>query len=333
MSTVLLFGATCLDYISLVKSFPSPDEKLRTDSLTITVGGNAANTSTCLSRLGVRAKLISKIGSDINGEKIREQLNREKNLDTNSMLVESTMEISPMTYVIVDKKDQTRTCLFSAKNEEIRPENVRSDWLEQIDFVHFDSRSTEAAVELARLAKAKSLPCSLDLERQRNFIDQLIPQINYIITTENYSKNVCHDATICQTAVRFLQTYRETCRFVIVTLGARGSVLIEPLRDRTRLSSFTEGSQVTCEIVRINEENFLQWNCTAWQIDQDKIQDTTGSGDAFIGGVIYALVSFPQWPKDRLLRFASYVAMCKLKGLGAQSTLPFLSEIDMKLFH
>ncbi|CAF4146821.1 unnamed protein product, partial [Rotaria sp. Silwood1] len=62
------------------------------------------------------------------------------------------------------------------------------------------------------------------------------------------------------------------------------------------------------------------------------IIDTTGSGDAFIGGIIYGLLTKEIWSRDKLLRFASYIAMCKLKGIGARSSLPYLCDIDMNLF-
>ena len=60
--------------------------------------------------------------------------------------------------------------------------------------------------------------------------------------------------------------------------------------------------------------------------------DTTGCGDAFIGGILYGLLNKESWSRDQLLRFASYIAMCKIKGIGARSTLPYLSAIDMNLF-
>lgn len=78
MSFILVFGAACLDYIISVDHFPQPDEKMRTNSLTICGGGNAGNTSTCLSRLGMKLKLLTKIGDDINGKKILEDFQKKK---------------------------------------------------------------------------------------------------------------------------------------------------------------------------------------------------------------------------------------------------------------
>ena len=82
MTFVLVYGAACLDYIISVDHFPQPDEKLRTNSLTICGGGNAGNTSTCLSRLGIPLKLVAKIGDDLNGQKILGDFQKEDNIDT-----------------------------------------------------------------------------------------------------------------------------------------------------------------------------------------------------------------------------------------------------------
>jgi sugar/nucleoside kinase (ribokinase family) len=327
MSSVLVFGAACLDYIASVDHFPQPDEKLRTDSLTICGGGNAGNTSTCLSRLGIKLKLLVKVGDDANGEKILEDFRKEKNIDTSLILIQPSM-ISQLTYVIVDVIAKTRACLFSAKNEQILCDDLRLDCLDQIRFIHFDSRSTEAAVYLAKLAKEKSILCSLDLERERPYLDQLIPLMDYIITTEDYSCHVCKDASLIQTAKRLLPT----CQFVIITRGKNGSILIERFDEQIfspiEKTDQTQGSIITQEI----QEDLLIWNCTAWPIQSEDIIDTTGCGDAFIGGIIYGLLTEKLWSKGQLLRFASYIAMCKLKGIGARTSLPYLSEIDMSLF-
>ncbi|CAF1100432.1 unnamed protein product [Rotaria sordida] len=330
MSSILVFGAACLDYIAQVNHFPRPDEKLRTNSLTICGGGNASNTATCLSRLDIKLKLLTKIGNDLNGEKILKNFQEEKNIDTSLILIESSIT-SPSTYIIVDMETKTRTCLYSANNEQILINEINPNCLDKINFIHFDSRSTEAALLLAKLAKEKSILCSLDLERDRPFLNQLIPLVNYIITTENYSLNVCKDSSLIQTAIRFLQT----CQFVIITRGKNGSILVE--KQNKKLFNPIEninnhGSIVTQEIVHINEEDFLIWNCTAWPIQLEDIIDTTGSGDAFIGGIIYGLLTKEFWSRDKLLRFASYIAMCKLKGIGACSSLPYISDIDMNLF-
>ncbi|CAF1275386.1 unnamed protein product [Rotaria sordida] len=330
MSSILVFGATCIDYIAQVSHFPQLDEKLRTNSLTICVGGNASNTATCMSRLGIKLKLLTKISNDSNGEKILKNYQEEKNIDTSLIVIQSSLT-TPLSYVIVDLESKTRTCLYSANNEQIFVNEINPNCLDKINFIHFDSNSLEAAVELAKLAKDKAITCSFDLERDEPFLNQLIPLMNYIITTENYSQNVCKDSSLIQTAIRLLQT----CQFVIITRGKNGSILVEKLNKKLFNpieNTNSQGSIVTQEIIHINEEDFLIWNCTAWPIQSEDIIDTTGSGDAFTGAIIYGLLTKEFWSRDKLLRFASYIAMCKLKGIGACSSLPYISDIDMNLF-
>ncbi|CAF0954875.1 unnamed protein product [Adineta ricciae] len=273
---------------------------------------------------------MTKIGHDTNGERILQDFRNESNIDTSTIVIDLSMT-SPMTYTIVDRASVTRTCLFSAQNEQILASDIQPDCLDQINFIHFDSRSTETAVSLAKLAKSKSIQCSLDLERERPHLDQLIPLMDYIITTENYSLRVCHDSSPIQTAKRLLQT----CKFVIITRGKNGSILVE--RSNTSTSRLIEnnpdfGSFVTQEIHQLDGEDYLVWQCTAWPVKQEEIMDTTGCGDAFIGGILYGLLKKESWSRDQLLRFASYIAMCKIKGIGARSTLPYLSAINMNLF-
>ena len=260
----------------------------------------------------------------MNGEKILQGLREEKNLRTDCLIRSSAILSSPMTYVIVDRLSNTRTCLFSADHEQILVDEIQMHWFEQIEWIHFDSRSTEAAARVATIAAKHNIRCSLDLERDRPHLDELISKMNYIVTTDRYCRNVGRDSTPSETAMRLLQNSPQTCRLVIVTCGKDGSLLIERFRD--------EPSQRNQTLIKRNDEEFVLWTCSAWPIEQTEILDTTGSGDAFIGAIIYNLLANESCPRDRLLRFASFVAMCKLKGVGARSTLPLLSEIEMKLF-
>nr|MBP7634975.1 hypothetical protein [Candidatus Ozemobacteraceae bacterium] len=52
--------------------------------------------------------------------------------------------------------------------------------------------------------------------------------------------------------------------------------------------------------------------------------DTTGCGDAFHGGLIYALMK--HWPTQTCLGFAAAVAALKCRALGGRAALPTLAE-------
>ncbi len=54
--------------------------------------------------------------------------------------------------------------------------------------------------------------------------------------------------------------------------------------------------------------------------------DTTGAGDVFRAGFIYALLR--DWPTDEILRFANAAAAVSCTRLGALGGIPALDEID-----
>jgi len=68
VATILGLGANALDIIAYVDRYPNPDDKIRTNQLIYTSGGNAGNTLTCTSRLNILSKLITKLGDDGNGQ-------------------------------------------------------------------------------------------------------------------------------------------------------------------------------------------------------------------------------------------------------------------------
>ncbi len=57
--------------------------------------------------------------------------------------------------------------------------------------------------------------------------------------------------------------------------------------------------------------------------------DTTGAGDAFIGSVLYGLVSGMAPP--RILQLAGVVAACKCTALGARPGLPTQQQLSAGL--
>lgn len=54
-------GMTTVDFLATVDAYPKPDDKVRTISFKVQGGGNAANALTCVARLGLKPKLISKV--------------------------------------------------------------------------------------------------------------------------------------------------------------------------------------------------------------------------------------------------------------------------------
>jgi sugar/nucleoside kinase (ribokinase family) len=65
--------------------------------------------------------------------------------------------------------------------------------------------------------------------------------------------------------------------------------------------------------------------CPSWKIHPQDIVDTTGAGDSFIGGFIFAFLN--NYAEEDCLRIATWVASEKLRGAGSRSTLPTLQRL------
>ena len=66
-------GSCGLDILARLEKFPQPDEKTRSETLVMEVGGNCANALTAVSRLSEASSssiLFTKIGDDATGKDI-----------------------------------------------------------------------------------------------------------------------------------------------------------------------------------------------------------------------------------------------------------------------
>ncbi|KAF9612170.1 hypothetical protein IFM89_038358 [Coptis chinensis] len=274
---VLGCGATCIDYLATVDSYPKPDDKIRSTSLKIQGGGNAGNALTCAARLGLNPRLISKVADDAQGRGILEELEAD-GVDT-SYLVVSKDGNSPFTYVIVDKQTAR--------------------------LVYFDSRLYETAL---------------------------------VVGNEEWT-----GASSIPSALVFMLLRLPNVKFVIVTLGEDGCIMLERSTDGSLVEEMDVDSLlellkqsldgninmplcISSKVVmrlkanKLGAVNGILHVGSAEKIPPSELIDTTGAGDAFIGAVLYAICA--DKPPQKMLPFAASVAAAACRALGARSGLP-----------
>ena len=343
---VLGLGAAGVDYNAMVERYPSPDDKIRVLAAVQSGGGNCANTLTALARLGVDCELLTKVGTDELGETVLNELVGD-NVGI-SRVVRSHATNTAYTYVIIEQESSTRTCLHTPQTEELTVDEVnsmleRSEKLSTLPYslIHLDSRHTLAALTLAKVAISVGVPISIDAEKNRPpYFDELLPLCSIIFTNEKFP-------TLYMPAGRedkIAQLFDSTRAQVIVsTFGGKGSVLYVrrgsefdtrdtnkvmacPLRDiaqKIKLFASIHG------ILRISRESCPGYDvlrCPAWPLANELVVDTTGAGDAFIGGFLAAHIH--NLPLDNCLQLATLVASQKLRQHGTRTGLPTLQDID-----
>ncbi|CAI0560600.1 unnamed protein product [Linum tenue] len=337
-------GAAVVDFLAAVAAFPNPDDKIRTTSLKVQGGGNAGNALTCAARLGLNPRLISKVADDSQGRGVLTELQAD-GVDT-SFFVVAKEGNSPFTYVIVDEQMKTRTCIHTPGYPPMIPDDLSqssiSSALNGATLVYFDGRLHETALVIAQEATRKNIPILIDAEKKREGLDDLVNLATYVVCSAKFPQAWTEAATIPSALVAMLLRLPKL-KFVIVTLGEDGCIMLERWSDEVSLSEEIDVDRLlqslehrknvgtvipTCissPLTRIRAKGIgtisgRLFVGTAEKIPPAELLDTTGAGDAFIGSVLYAICA--NMPPERMLPFAAQVAGAGCRGLGARTALP-----------
>ncbi|KAK4272978.1 hypothetical protein QN277_021458 [Acacia crassicarpa] len=353
-SIVLGCGSVSVDFLATVAAYPKPDDKIRSTSLKVQGGGNAGNALTCVARLGLKPRLISKVADDAQGWGILDEL-KVDGVDTSFMVV-SEGGTSPFTYIIVDSQTKTRTCIHTPGHPPMAPEELsESSLLAALDgarIVYFDVRLHETALVVAHEAVRKGIPILIDAERLREGLDDLLKLTDYLVCSENFPQAWTEASTVPRALVSILLRLPNV-RFVIVTLGKDGCIMLERSDNEGQSSeevdvdsllesleirkndSISNPSCISSSVTKLKAEG-IGTVCgriyvgTAEKIPSSELVDTTGAGDAFIGAVLFAICA--NFSPEKMLTFAATVAAAKCRDLGARSGLPYRADPRLASF-
>ncbi|CAM8965961.1 unnamed protein product [Rhodiola kirilowii] len=345
---VVGIGAAAIDFLATVDAYPKPDDKIRSTSLKVQGGGNAGNALTCAARLGLNARLISKVANDAQGTSILEELQSD-GVDT-SFFVISEEGNSPFTYIIVDNQTKTRTCIHTPGFPPMMPDDLsREKLLSALDganLVYSDVRLHETALILAEEATHKKIPILVDSERKREGLDELLNVATYIVCSAKFPQEWTEAPSLPSALVAILWKL-PNLKFVIVTLGKDGCVMLERSSNYNPLAEEVDVNEAL-ELLKQKQGNasviptclsspFVKLKAdgigaidgrivlgTAERIPPSGLVDTTGAGDAFIGAVLYAVCT--SMPPEKMLPFAAQVAGASCRALGARTGLPFITD-------
>lgn len=191
---VLFVGAAGLDTLTFLESYPAEDAKVRALHQIVDGGGNAANSACSASLLGVSGSLFCAIGEDAASTLILDGLD-SKGVDTSKVLHKPGN--SGTTYVIVCQSTSTRTCIHSPLTTDLTSDDIDNTFghftdetWQQYNFIHFDSRHTQAAVSLAQKASTAGVLLTIDMEKIRPYVEELLPYCDVIFTNQNFPASV-----------------------------------------------------------------------------------------------------------------------------------------------
>jgi sugar/nucleoside kinase (ribokinase family) len=290
---VIGIGENSVDSVSILPGYPQPtgpSAKMRIRERHILCDGQMATAMCACASLGLRAKYVGVTGTDDNGRRIRAEL-QKRNVDISSLVIRDVE--NRFAVILVDENTGDRMVLWDRDDQlRLRESELPVEALGHTKVVHVDDVDDEVAVRAARLARDAGAIVTSDIDRLTPRTEELAATVTHAI----FAQHVPVHLTGLHDVEASLRKLRKTLdNVLVVTMGEQGSSAL--VGDRF-----------------YHEPAFMV-----------HAVDTTGAGDVFRGGFIYALVNGQ--PMDQALRTANAAAAVSCTRLGALNGVPTLAEV------
>lgn len=295
---VVGIGSCTVDYFAIVPRLLGPDEKTNADRLEIHAGGVTANNLTQVARLGATAGWLGLLGDDDNGQIIRKAF-AEDGMDLSGIEVVKG-ERSSLTWIPVDAAGERCIYMFPNVTGKISVHQVLTRFAPHIKAAkHFHTEASQLPIapvrEAMQVAHDAGVRVLFDLDVAPSFFCQMNLGTQEQLTASLKLVDVLKP---CKAAAREL-TGEEDYERIARKLLAHGPKLV----------AVTMGSN-GCLIATKDKIAHVP----AFSV---KVQDTTGAGDAFMGGLSYGLLQ--GWDLERVGSFANACAALCCTKIGARS--------------
>ena len=293
---VLGLGENSIDDVYRLPLHPRllSEAKVRISSHRRLPGGQVATTLTACAALGLTAGYLGAFGDDDGGREVRQELT-DRGVDVRDAPTRHAPNRHAV--ILVDERTGERMVLWQRDAAlGLRPDEIRPETIGRARLLHLDATDEEMSIHAARLGRAAGIPVTSDIDRITDRTPDLVRAVTIPIFAEGIAAALAGDADDLE-ALRSLR--REHEGWLCVTRGARGALLL----DGDRLHE-----------------------APAFEVD---IVDTTGAGDVFRAGFIYALLRGD--PAADVLRFANAAAAVSCTREGAIASVPTLAEVEMLL--
>ncbi|MEX1019308.1 MAG: ribokinase [Litorilinea sp.] len=308
---ICVVGASNIDLISYAPRLPRLGETLPATRFVTGFGGKGANQAVTAARLGGQVSIVTRIGQDIFGDDTLRNF-QEQGIDTQYVTATDRAATGVAPIWVEEGSGANAILVALGANDLLTPADVErarpalaqahvvvGQWECPLD-------ATLAALEIGHRAGALTIfnpaPARGELPATAYaHIDILCPNES---ETETLTGQSVADEEQARAAAATLLARGP--RHVILTLGARGSLLISPEAGTAK----TAETFVPAQAVRT--------------------VDTTGAGDAFVGSLAYFLGAGVALPTA--MQRATHIAGISVQSPGTQSSFPHQADLPPAFF-
>lgn len=278
-------------------------------------GGAPANVLAAAQRLGGKCAFIGKVGEDMHGRFLVETLKKE-NICTDGMIVDDKY-FTTLAFVNLDERGE-RSFSFARKpgaDTKLYENEIRFDIVENSRIFHVGSLSlTDEPAKSSTLA-------ALHFAKEKGLIISYDP---------NYR------AMLWDSEEEAKKGMRSILKFVdIIKISDEETKLLTGFENELDASKALLDEGVKTVIVTLGEKGALVRNKYGYvysAAEKVTVTDTTGAGDAFMGGFLYKMAEsgksdFTLDEIEEFAAFANKVAAHCVQKRGGICAMPYISEI------
>ena len=299
---ITVIGSSNTDLVIKTPRLPAPGETVLGNKFIIAPGGKGANQAVAVARLGGDVTFVAKLGMDDFGDQ------RLKDFERDGMSTEFVFrdENSPsgVALIFVDDEGENMIAAAQGANAKLLPEDVDkaiSAILSATMLVLQLETAMETVEHAVAIADENNVPVILNPAPGRELSPSLMEKIDYLTPNETEAEILTgikvdgdDDAQEAGAKLRELGVTN-----VIITMGKRGAMSVTGTAN-TLIPAFAVDAM-----------------------------DATAAGDAFNGGLAYALATGKGL--ESAILFANAVAALAVTKMGAQPSMPTGDEVEQFL--
>ena len=284
-------GLNATDTLIPVAHFPQRGCKVEVRSTMVLPGGQVASAVVACQQWGLRTRYGGKVGDDHAAAVHRAEFART---GVEAQLLSVSGCASQQAFILVDDFGE-RTVLWKRDDRlKLRPEELHRDCIIHSRALHVDGHDTEAAAQAAAWAHVAGVPVIADLDELYPGVESLLSHVDYLIVSRDVpGKLTGHD-------------------------NLQKSLPVVQTRFGNRLTAATLG-----------QEGVLAWDGAQFHYApafQVVALDTTGAGDIFHAGFIFAMLRGGSLQKQ--LEFACAAAALNCTAVGARGGIQPVKHIE-----
>lgn len=301
MAKVVVVGSSNTDMVVQVPHIPAPGETVLGGEFIMAAGGKGANQAVAAARLGAQVTLVARVGRDVFGERALAGF-RQEGIDIQHIAVDPEAA-SGVALIFVDASGENSIAVAPGANARLTPQDVQQakEVIEAADVLLLQLETPlETVRQAAEIAQRAGVRVVLNPAPAQPLPADVLALVDVLTPNEGEvsllaRRQIAQTTTLADAEASARCLIEQGVKVVIVTLGARGALIVTP---------------------------GFQQLVPGFAVD---VVDTTAAGDAFNGGLAVALADGKSLAEA--VRFANACGALAATKMGAQPSLPTANEV------